>query len=76
MKTKTKKITTEPFPPTDNEVLPAVPCYAVIREECTDKLIWSDGPYNDARSALRAAGRKMARMQKASGRGLLRGDKE
>lgn len=55
------------------EPLELRPCYAVIREECTDKLLWSNGPYPDERTAYRAATRQYARMGKSAGRGLLSG---
>lgn len=66
METKTDiKITSEPYiEPT------TLPYYAVITEEATDRVLWHGGPYPDKRSANRAAGRQLRRMQKEPGRGL------
>jgi hypothetical protein len=59
------KITSEPYvEPT------TLPCYAVITEECTNRVFWHGGPYQDKGSADRAAGRQLRRMQKEPGRGL------
>lgn len=41
----------------------SIPCYANIREEVTDRILWQGGPYPDRPSAERAAARQLKRLK-------------